>query len=169
MAKKKQPVVVEEKYYARYREDGDVFGLSFEPIDLCIELERAVAEKFLSGADSYNKYKVDAGKLVLKGQEPTNPKFGIFERITEPANNQTMIVECDLKLKQWNFITAQGGRLTMYVVDPDDYNKLIRTITVDLAQTKSVKFVSDLEETINLAVMTKKFMASYGLRFINEN
>jgi hypothetical protein len=169
MAKKKQPVVVEEKYFARYREDGDIFGLSFEPIDLCIELEKSVAEKFLAGLDSYNKYRVDAGKLVLKGQEPTNPKFGIFERITDIADNQAMIVECDLKNKQWNFITKEGGRTVMYVADPDDYNKLIRTIIVDLAQTNSVKFISELEQTTNLAVLTKKYMASYGLRFINEN
>ena len=168
MAKKKKPVVVEEKYYARYFENGDIFGLAFEPTGLCIELEKVVAEKFLAGLDSYNKYKVDDGKLVLKGSEPTNPKFGIFERITDVATDQKMIVECDLKNKQWNLLTNEGGRVTLYVADADDYNKLIRIINVDLAETKSIKFVSELEETTNLAVMTKKFLSSYGLRFINE-
>lgn len=168
MAKKKQPVVVEEKYYAKYREDGDIFGLSFEKVDLCIELEKEVALKFLSGADSYNKYKVINGKLELKGSEPVNPKFGVFERITEIATDQKLIVECDLLNKQWNLITTEVGKIALYVTDADDYNKLIRTIVVDLADNKSVKFVSELEETTNLAVMTKKFLASYGLRFVNE-
>ena len=167
MAKKK-PVVVEEKYFARYREDGEIFGLSFDKIDLCIELEKEVALKFLSGADSYNKYRVNDGKLVLKGSEPVNPKFGVFERITDLAIDQKLIVECDLVNKQWNFITNEAGKISLYVADAEDYNKLIRTIVIDLGQTKSVEFVSSLEETANLAVMTKKFLPSYGLRFINE-
>jgi hypothetical protein len=172
MARKKQEV--EQKFYAKYwPQNGMVAGITNELPDSgsFIEIEKVIAEKFFSGEDSYNKYKVVNNRLEKDVPEVNlTPVVAVFEEISEQASNQDFIVEWNKASKHWSFISTVKDPAIFYIVDADNYSKLIRTIHLeDIDKKSTYSFETVAEEDIrSLAVITRKYLKSYGLRKIYD-
>ncbi len=171
MARKlKEP---EQKFYAKYwPQNGVVSAITNELPDSgsFIEIDKIVAERFLSGEESYNKYKVVNNQLQKETLEVTTKKVSVFEEISEIADSQDFIVEWNGCNKHWNFISTVKDPVIFYIVDSSNYSKLIRTIQIDNIDKQSTfNFESNQEHDINLlSVITRKYLNSYGLRKIYE-
>lgn len=172
MARKKQEEV--QKFYAKFwPQNGMVSGISNELPDSgsFIEIEKNIAERFLSGEDSYNKYKVVDNKLQKDLPEVNlTPVVAVFEAITDIASDQNFVVEWNKPNKHWKFISTVNDPAVFYIVDANNYSKLIRTIHLENIDKQSIyKFEDNQEEDISsLAVITRKYLKSYGIKKVYE-
>ena len=172
MAKKKKQEPIIECYYAKYYPDtGFVAGiLNHADTGDLIEITKEVAMQFLTGKESYTKYRVINKALVREKDIVAKNSAAMFERIVEDADKQEVIVEWNQKNQQWIFTGPANNEPIMFVVKESNHDMLLRVIRPALGtEAVAVPFTTEYETDIkNVAVLTRKNLDSYGLRVVYE-
>ena len=177
-------------YYAYYDEDTSVVtGITAypEPNRLYVEIPYDRACKFIDLIENYSDYIIGVVKkngkqfkgLVERQVVTYTPRAGAFDRITEGASKQDLIIEWNFPNKAWVFslnTTDVGGlddTLLFFINREVDFNQLVVTIPVSIKQLQigpvAVPFTTTDELDINkLEIMSKLVLGSYGIRIIHD-
>lgn len=187
------------KYFVYYENrTGTILSVTNEKSDKYengIEVKFDEIEKFLTGEWQFCNYVVGYKRLpsnvTIRCILPaTDPMYGfrhnVFEWINDTTNkNAELYVEWDSPCKSWNFLLNPKlkttianevvlSKLLFFVTLEDDFDFLIRTISIDLQdllsnEKVSFSFISNKEADISkISISSKLVLRSYGLTIINE-
>lgn len=185
MATKKKP-----KYYVYYdANSGVVTGVTPypEPDTSYIEIPADIACNFINNTVNYSNYNVGIIKkngkqvkgLVERQVVTYTPRVGMFDKISDGADKQDLIIEWNLKKKEWivslntDDIGGLDSQLLFFVTRESDFNQLVATLVVNVNELTEgpvhVPFVTSGELDINkLEILSKLVLGSYGLRIVHD-
>lgn len=151
------------------------------------------AEGLISGRLKFKDYLVgyrrdETGNTELAVVPNTDQgyafKNNVFEWITEDNDKAECLVTWNKKQSRWEFSISKEAasaydimlapKLLFFVTLESDFDFLIRTIIIDLAdlissESVNIPFESNVETKIDkISISSKLVFKSYGLRIINE-
>ncbi len=185
------------EYYVYFdKKTGQIVSVGNEPepkYEHAIKTNFEDVEGFLTGKWKFKDYLVgykrnQEGLSVLAIVPATDPgyafKNNVFEWITETTDQVECLVTWNGPKKSWEFQVNSkikdyydvvvAPKLVFFVTLEDDFDFLVRTIFINLADlitsdVMSFPFESKIENKIDkISISSKLVFKSYGLRIIND-